>query len=85
MLMLTRCGAVNETTLVEHLGHKGVDKYIAFEVPLDKVHKMYGVPFEIVAADIEHGNDMRILDYNGAHIFSSLDFSELGAPTMVEH
>ncbi len=85
VLLLTRCREVDETSLLEHLEHKGVDKFIAFEVPLDKVHRMYGVPFEVVAADIELGSDIRILDYNGPHIFSSFDFSELGTPTMVEH
>ena len=85
VLLLTSCTTVTEQTLVEHLDRRGINKFIAFEVPVSKVHRLYGVPFEVVAADIDDGREMRILDYNGPHIFSSFDFNELGAPTPVEH
>jgi hypothetical protein len=85
VLVLTRCSSVTERTLVEHLERRGIQKFIAFEVPVSKVHELYGVPFEVVAADIDHGRDMRILDYDGPNIFSSFDFEELGAPTHYEH
>ncbi len=85
VLLLTRSGSLEETTMVEQLERHGMKKFIAFEVPVDKVHRLYGVPFEVVASDIERGSDMRVLDYNGSHIFQSFDFSELGTPTMVEH
>jgi hypothetical protein len=84
MLLLTRYTSVNERSLVEHLRRRGVTKYIGFEVPVSRVHELYGVPFEVVAADIDHGSDLRVLDYNGSHIFSSFDFNDLGSPTMVE-
>ncbi len=85
VLLLTRCTSITEARLVEHLSGRGIEKFIAFEVPVSKVHRLYGVPFEVVAADIDHGRDMRILDYNGRHIFENFSFEELGAPTPVEH
>ncbi|MCU0305624.1 MAG: hypothetical protein MUC56_16350 [Thermoanaerobaculales bacterium] len=85
VLVLTRCTSVTEQALVDHLGRRGIKKFIAFEVPVSRVHELYGVPFEVVAADISHGRDMGILDYNGPHILSSFNFDELGSPTMVEH
>jgi len=85
VLLLTKSTTITESHLIEHLGKRGIKKFISFEVPVSKVHKLYGVPFEVVAADIDHGRDLRILDYNGPHIFSSFDFNELGSPTLVEH
>jgi hypothetical protein len=85
ILVLTRCTSITEDSLILHFRQRGIEKFIAYEVPVDKVHELYGVPFEIVAADLEQGRDMRILDYNGPHIFSSFDFEELGTPTMYEH
>ncbi len=85
VLLLTRYTSITENGLVDHLNGRGIDKFIAFEVPVKKVHKLYGVPFEVVAADIDGGRDMRILDYNGPHIFSSFSFDELGTPTHYEH
>ena len=85
VLLLTKCTSITEEVLVEHLIGRGIEKFIAFEVPVSKVHKLYGVPFEVIAADINHGRDMRILDYNGEHIFENFSFEELGSPTFVEH
>lgn len=84
VLLLTRHASITEDRLVQHLEGKGIGKFIAFEVPVSKVHRLYGVPFEVVANDIDRGRDMRILDYNGQHIFSRFNFDELGAPTHVE-
>ena len=85
VLLLTKCTAVTEEGFLEHLNERGIKKFIAFEVPVSKVHRLYGVPFDVVAEDIGRGRDMRILDYNGPHIFQNFDFEELGSPTMVEH
>jgi len=85
VLLLTKSTSIAEEGLVEHLVGRGIEKFIAFEVPVSKVHKLYGVPFEVVADDIDRGRDMRILDYNGQQIFENFSFDELGSPTHVEH
>jgi hypothetical protein len=64
------------------LAHKGIVKFIAYEVPLERVGSIYGVPYEVVAEDLERTEDMRVLDFNGHHIFSRFSFSELGEPIM---
>ena len=85
VLLLTRCSSITEAGLVDLLNGRGIEKFIAFEVPVSKVQSLYGVPFEVVAADIDDGRDMRILDYNGQHIFSSFSFDELGTAIAYEH
>lgn len=85
ILILTSCSSVTEDTLLDSLRHKGIDKFIAYEVPLDAVHRRYGVPFEVVASDIEHGKSVRVLDFNGLHIFDTFPLSDLGSPIPYEH
>lgn len=85
LLVLTSAAKLTEETLIESLCDKGIDKFIAYEVPLERVHDFYGVPFEIIVADLESGKDLRVVDFNGPHIFDCLAFSELGRQIHYEH
>jgi hypothetical protein len=82
ILILTTYSELADERLLEKLLHKGIDKFIAYEVPLEQVKSIYGVPFEVIAADLERTEDLRVLDFNGHHIFSHFSFSELGDPIM---
>lgn len=85
ILILTSSQDITDTPLVQALQRRGIDKFIAYEVSLEDVHRMYGVPFEVVAADLEHGKEMRVLDFNGPHIFDAFTLSELGTPIPFEN
>lgn len=80
ILILTTHGSVTEERLVAKLKHKGIAKFIAYEVPVERVRRIYGVPFEVIAADLAGQEDLRVLDFNGHHIFASFRLSELGEP-----
>ena len=80
ILILTTYGSVMDERLVAKLGHKGIAKFIAYEVPVGRVRERYGVAFEVIAADLERAEDVRVLDFNGHHIFSSFSLEELGEP-----
>jgi hypothetical protein len=67
---------------VAKLTHKGIVKFIAYEVPVDRVRAIYGVPYEVIADDLQHTEDLRVLDFNGHHIFSRFSFNELGEAIM---
>jgi len=82
ILMLTTYPELGDERLLEKLLHKGIVKFIAYEVPLRRVQSIYGVPFEVIAADLDRVEDFRVLDFNGHHIFSRFSFSELGDPIM---
>jgi hypothetical protein len=84
ILILTTYPKLEDERLIEKLSHKGITKFIAYEVPVDRVRAIYGVPFEVIAADLEQAEDMRILDFNGHHIFSRFSFAELGNPIKCE-
>jgi hypothetical protein len=78
ILILTTFARVDDPTLVAKLAHKGIEKFIAYEVPIERTRKVYGVPFEVIAADLAGHEDVRVLDFNGHHIFASFSLSELG-------
>jgi hypothetical protein len=83
ILILTTYPSLTDDRLVEKLRHKGIAKFIAYEVPIEEVRRIYGVPFDVIAADLEQNEDVRVLDFNGHHIFSSFSVSQLGEPIKV--
>jgi len=80
ILVLTTYPSLTDDRLVEKLRHKGIVKFIAYEAPIDEVQQIYGVPFDVIASDLEKTEDLRVLDFNGHHIFSSFSFHQLGEP-----
>ena len=80
ILVLTTYPELTDERLLGKLRHKGIGKFIAYEVSTERVHAIYGVPFEVIADDLENAQDLRVLDFNGHHIFSRFSFSELGDP-----
>ncbi|MEE4273669.1 MAG: hypothetical protein V2I67_18485 [Thermoanaerobaculales bacterium] len=85
VLLLTKSTSITKRSLVDHLRQRGIAKFISFEVPVDRVHELYGVPFEVVASDLAHGTEVGFLDSNGPHIFSALPLEELGTAVPYEH
>ncbi len=80
ILILTTYPQLADDRLLAKLRHKGIEKFIAYEVSTDRVHEIYGVPYEVIAADLEVAADLRVLDFNGHHIFNRFSFAELGDP-----
>ena len=80
ILLLTTYPALTDERLVHKLAQKGIIKFIGYEVSVDRARSVYGVPFEVISADLETAEDCRVLDFNGHHIFSSFSFKEFGEP-----
>ena len=80
ILLLTSYGSLVDRRLVEKLAAKGITKYIAYEVPLESVRERYGNHYNVVLGDLKQEDDLRVLDYNGHHVFHSFTFEELGEP-----
>jgi hypothetical protein len=84
ILILTTFDSLEDSKLVEKLATKGINKYIASELPLDKVKAKYGNHFNVVMGDLKQTDDLRILDYNGYNVFYNFKFSEMGKPVYHE-
>jgi hypothetical protein len=82
--ILTSHPSVTHPVLLEKLAAKGIEKFIAYEVPVDLAHQRYGGHFDVVVRDLHETDDLRVLDYNGQRAFASFSFAELGQPIMYE-
>ena len=80
ILILTTYDALEDPKFVAKLEAKGIRKFIASELPIDKVKAKYGNHFNVVLGDLQQTDDLRVLDYNGYNVFYNFSFSEMGKP-----
>ena len=78
ILIMTSYESLTHPTFVEKLAAKGIKKFIASELPIEKVREKYGEHFDIVLGDLHQEDDLRVLDYNGHNIFRNFSFNEMG-------
>ena len=78
LIILTSHDDIENSILLDKLLAKGIEKFVAYEVPIDSARQRYGGHFTIVANDLHETDDLRVLDYNGDRAFSLFSFGELG-------
>ena len=79
-LILTSYKSLNDPNLAEKLSYKGIKKYIAYEIPEDSVKQRYGQHFNVILGDLKQTDDLRVLDYDGHHVFYNFSLNEIGEP-----
>jgi len=84
IVILTSYDSLAAGPLVEKLQAKGIRKFIAYDVPVEKVKEKYGTKFQSVLNDLKQEDDLRVLDFDGQHVFNSFRFGELGKPLYFE-
>mgnify|MGYP001550675815 CR=1 FL=1 len=84
LLILTSHDSIDNETLLEKLLAKGIEKFVAYEVPYELAVERYGGHFKVVAKDMHETDDLRVLDYNGERAFKLFSFAELGAARVHE-
>ena len=84
ILIMTSYRSLTHPAFVEKLAAKGIKKFIASELPIEKVQERYGKHFDIVMDDLHQEDDLRILVYNGHNIFRNFSFTEMGNPIYYE-
>ena len=80
LLILTSHESLRDQKLLEVLKHKGIDKFVAFEVPLSLARERYGGHFHAVESNLHE----TVLDFNGQRVFQLFRFDELGSPILQE-
>jgi hypothetical protein len=80
ILLLTSYDSLTDKKLVDKLAAKGIKKFIAYEVPTEPLKQKYGTHFSVVMGDLHQQDDLRILDYDGHHVFNNFALKELGTP-----
>jgi len=80
ILILTSYNSLNDSGLTEKLSQKGIKKFIAYEIPEDRVRQRYGQHFNVILGDLKQTDDLRVLDYDGHHVFYNFALNEMGEP-----
>ena len=78
ILLLTSYDSLKDPHLLEKLSTKGIKKFIAYEIPEEKVKEKYGMQYNIVLGDLDQSDDLRVLDYDGHHVFYNFSIEDLG-------
>jgi hypothetical protein len=84
MAVLTSYASATDAGLLRKLEAKGIDKFIAHELPLDLAKRRYGHHFTVVEHDLRETDDLRVLDYSGGRAFKLFSFDELGPAVAYE-
>jgi hypothetical protein len=84
LVILTSFDSATDHGLLKKLETKGIDKFVAHDIPLDLARERYGAHFTIVEHDLHESDDLRVLDYNGERAFKLFSFDELGPPVLYE-
>ncbi|MBU0984288.1 MAG: hypothetical protein KKA42_10495 [candidate division Zixibacteria bacterium] len=84
ILILTTYATLRDPGFIEKLGYKGIQKFIAREVPVDLVREKYGTQYSVIINDVKQTDDLRVLDYNGHNVFYNFSFREMGEPFRYE-
>jgi hypothetical protein len=78
ILLLTSYEDLNDPSLKAKLAAKGIKKYIAYEIAEEKVKDRYGQQYNTIMGDLRQSDDLRVLDYDGHHVFYNFSLHELG-------
>ncbi len=84
LVVLTSHESATDPALLEKLKAKGLDKFIAYQIPVDLARERYGGHFEVVLRDLHESDDLRVLDFNGERAFRLFRLAELGSPIIYE-
>jgi hypothetical protein len=84
MVIITSAERPLDKGLISELHDKGIDKFIAYEIPVDLAKEKYGAHFQAVANDIHETDKLHVLDYSGDRAFKLFRFEDLGPPTRYE-
>ncbi len=84
IVIITSHDSILDPALLEKLEAKGIERFLAYEVPLDLAKSRYGGHFSTVMNDLHETDDLRVLDYNGERAFALFRLDELGKPIVHE-
>lgn len=84
IVILTSFASLTDEDLIKKLNAKGIKKFIAYEIPEKMARERYGKHYDIVMGDLKQKDDLRVLDYDGHHVFYNFSLKEIGDPIFYE-
>ena len=80
ILLLTSYPTFTDPNFIQKLSMKGIKKFIAYEVPEQLVKDKYGNHYNVILGDLKQTDDLRVLDYDGHHVFYNFSIEDFGDP-----
>ena len=84
IVILTSHDSVTDPALLAKLEAKGIERFLAYELPLDVAEARYAGHYRTVINDLHETDDLRVLDYNGERAFGLFRLDELVNPIIHE-
>jgi hypothetical protein len=84
ILVLTSCGTISSPLFSEGMRGKGISKFIAYEVSVERCRQLYQKYFRNVTEQLERECSLGVLDFDGQRIFLNFPLHELGEPVIVD-
>ena len=85
LVILSSYASVEDPSLLRKLASKGIEKFLAYELPVSLAKERYAKHFDAVCHDLSQTDDLRVLDYNGQRALHLFTFREMGTPVTHEH
>src|SRR5260370_41504735 len=83
LLILTSHECLRDPNLLEKLKHKGIGKFVAFEVPVSLARERYGGHFVAGESGLHQTDGFSGGDFNGHRGFQHFCVAVLGGPILV--
>jgi hypothetical protein len=71
LVIVTSHASFIDPALIEKLRATGIEKFIAYEVPLAMAQQRYGGHFQVAMQDLHESDDLRVLDSTVSEHFAS--------------
>ena len=84
LVILSSYASVKDPSVLRKLASKGIEKFLAYEIPLALAKQRYAKHFDVVCQDLSQTDDLRVLDYNGQRALHLFTFDEMGTPMTLE-
>jgi hypothetical protein len=84
LVILTSHATIEAPDLLEQLAAKGVEKFLAYEIPIGLAMARYGMHFDVVSRNLAETDDLRVLDFDGRHALRLFSFGEMSGPAIHE-
>ena len=84
LLLLSSYPTIDDPALIARLRAKGLARFLAWEVPVDRLRDLYGYTFRDIAEQLSTRGDLRVLDVDGQRIFLNVSLRELGEHVVFE-
>jgi hypothetical protein len=78
LLILSSYPTLDHPEMIMKLQAKGIDKFMAWEVPLDHCGDLYGYTCRDAVEELGLREDIYVLDSDGHHIFLNFSLSDRG-------